>query len=47
MSNQTQTKAQKREELSRKKKIKANKGATLSGQILRTQTSAGYQKKKK
>jgi hypothetical protein len=47
MNLQTKTKSEKREELSRKKKIKANKGATLSGQILRTQVAKKYSSRKK
>ena len=46
MSN-TKTKSEKREELSRKKKIKASKGGTLAGQILKTKTSGNYLKKTK
>ena len=38
----TNTKQHKREEIARKKKIKAKKGGTLSGQILRTQVSGKY-----
>ena len=36
------TKSEKREELARKKKIKANKGGTLAGQILRTKNAGKY-----
>lgn len=37
-----QTKQEKREELARKKKIKASKGGTLAGQISRTRIAGKY-----
>lgn len=39
---QTKIKTEKREEISRKKKIKQKKGGTLAGQILRAQTAKKY-----
>jgi len=39
---QTKIKTEKREEISRKKKIKRKKGGTLAGQILRAQTAKKY-----
>jgi len=41
------TKSEKREELTRKKKIKQKKGGTLAGQISRTRTSKNYLHEKK
>ena len=39
---QTKIKTEKREEISRKKKIKRKKGGTLAGQISRTKISKNY-----
>ena len=36
------TRAEKRDELIRKKKIKAAKGASLAGQVLRTRTNKKF-----
>lgn len=41
------TKAEKREELSRKKEAKIKKGGTFSGQILRSKVNKNYAGKKK
>ena len=42
MPVQLKTKSKKREELARKKRIKAKKGGTLAGQVLRTKVSDKY-----
>lgn len=41
------TKQEKREELTRKKKIKTSKGGTLAGQILRTKVAKNYENQKR